>query len=446
MRRTLWIGSALALLGSAALAGEFVPSAERGKALLTGRSFIGPSWTESAFKDAGKSWGPDAPDPDKAPDAYASAFMGKIGLHPAPYPNDGLPMGLRKATSRDGKKTGIQVDCMMCHGGSLGGTSYVGLGNTQLDCEAVYRELNRADGRLPPLSPFTLNTARGTVNAGQMSAFLLGFRNTDLTFRKVPFLHGTNLPEIDTPAWWLLGKKQTQYYDGRTDARDARANMQFMLGEKSLDEFQALENDFRDIQAYLKSLKPPAYPFAIDRDRAERGRQVFVKTCTRCHGTYGPDGVYPNEIVALDVIGTDPARAKGISDRLVAHYNATWFAGEYKVDETLTGYQAPPLDGIWATAPYLHNGSVPTLFALIKSSERPAKFLRPPSTAFDHYDTAKVGWKAESAPEGDPKVSGIDPRRIFDSARWGLSNKGHTFGDKLSDEERWAVIEYLKTL
>ena len=95
----------------------------------------------------------------------------------------------------------------------------------------------------------------------------------------------------------------------------------------------------------------------------------------------------------LDAIGTDPARSLGISDRAVEHYNATWFGEGHPVDTERVGYQAPPLDGIWASAPYLHNGSVPTLHALLKSSTRPGRFSRPPSTDFEHYDTRQVGWK-----------------------------------------------------
>ena len=156
-----------------------------------------------------------------------------------------------------------------------------------------------------------------------------------------------------------MRRKATMYYDGRTDARSVRTNMQFLLGEKSLDELKALEPTFRDILAYLKSLEPPKYPFPIDPRRPAAGKQVFKSTCVRCHGTYGADGQYPNKIVPLDVIGTDPARSLGLSDRLVAHYNKTWL-GRSPVDTKRVGYQAPPLDGIWATAPYLHNGSVPS--------------------------------------------------------------------------------------
>ena len=255
-----------------------------------------------------------------------------------------------------------------------------------------------------------------------------------------------NLPEMDVPAWWTLGRKATMYYDGRTDARSVRSNMQFLLGEKSLDEFKALEPTFRDIQAYLKSLKPPKYPFPIDPSKAARGQAVFARNCTKCHGTYGPDGEYPSKIVDLDVIGTDPARALGMSDRLIAHYNSTWFGEEYPVSETMTGYQAPPLDGIWATAPYLHNGSVPTLALLLDSTKRPPRFKRPPSTDFEHYDQVNVGWKFETFSAVPSGLTAPQARYYYDTSRFGLGNGGHRFGDKLGDGERSDLIEYLKTL
>ena len=150
--------------------------------------------------------------------------------------------------------------------------------------------------------------------------------------------------------------------------------------------------------------------------------------------------------MALDVIGTDPARVLGITDKFLAHYNATWFAGEGKVDETLVGYQAPPLDGIWATAPYLHNGSIPTLEHLLNSKVRPGRFLRPVSTSFEHYDTQKVGWRADPAPSADDPAVKVELKRVFDTSRWGLGNAGHTFGDRLSNQQRADLIEYLKTL
>ena len=125
-------------------------------------------------------------------------------------------MGLRRSTWPDGRP-GLALDCMVCHGGSIGGQSLVGLGNTTLDLKGLLTDLTVADGQKPPVSVFHLNTARGTNNAGQISAVLLSVRNEDLSLRRLPMLTGAWLPELDTPPWWNLGKKRTKYYDGRTD-------------------------------------------------------------------------------------------------------------------------------------------------------------------------------------------------------------------------------------
>jgi hypothetical protein len=131
------------------------------------------------------------------------------------------------------------------------------------------------------------------------------------------------------------------------------------------------------------------------------------------------------------------------------HYNATWLGALQPVDLARVGYQAPPLDGIWASAPYLHNGSVPTLYALLKSSARPARFLRPPSTDLEHYDVHQAGWKFHELSDrevSESKRSKFQAHFLYDTSRFGLGNQGHTFGDKLSDLERMDLIEYLKTL
>ena len=166
-------------------------AADRGRIALTLTGFLKPEWSEAAYRRAGGLWDSPAPDPDRDPLAYAAAFRWRYGLHPAPYPNDGLPMGLRRGLGSDGAKTtGIQLDCLMCHGGSIGGKSYVGLGNTQLDLRAVLNELTIADGRRPPPSTFVLNSSRGTNNAGMVAAVLLSLRNPDLSFRFFPVAPG----------------------------------------------------------------------------------------------------------------------------------------------------------------------------------------------------------------------------------------------------------------
>src|SRR3954468_19601182 len=131
-------------------------AAERGRVALTSTGYLKPAGSSEAYANAPKSWGASAPEPSRDPGAYSAAFARRYGLHPAPYPNDGLPMGLRRANGPDGTKAGPQIDCLICHGGSIGGTSYVGLGNSTLDLKALLDDLTLADGRRPPPSTFVL--------------------------------------------------------------------------------------------------------------------------------------------------------------------------------------------------------------------------------------------------------------------------------------------------
>lgn len=411
---------------------------------------MGPAETDlEIYKKVRRFLDPDSPDPDADPEGYARAFNAHYGLHPAPFPNDGLPMGLIRGTSYDGSRPGIRGDCLACHGGSIGGTSYVGLGNTQLDLKALMYEFAEAAGEDTPFVPFTINSVRGTNNAWQFTVALFALRNPDMSTRRFPRITGAYLPETDTPAWWILKKKRTKYYTGYTSADSHRSNMQFLMGVPQFggEDFATREPMFRELDAMLKTIEPPPYPFPIDQARADRGRAIFERECATCHGTYGDDWTYPNKIVPLDVIGTDPTLARNLTPAYVKQYNESFFADPYPMREDNLGYQAPPLDGIWATAPYLHNGSVPTLANLLDSSTRPARFTRPPSTDFEHYDTDRVGWKYEelSAPIA-PDLPRREAIRVYDTGRWGLSNDGHLFGDPLTDEQRTDLIEYLKTL
>ena len=108
-----------------------------------------------------------------------------------------------------------------------------------------------------------------------------------------------------------------------------------------------------------------------------------------------------------------------------------------------TVYVAPPLDGIWASAPYLHNGSVPTLWHLMHPARRPTVWRRTPAG----YDETRVGLEVEeleNLPSG--KVPPARRRTYFDTRKPGKSAAGHDFPDALTEDEKAAVLEYLKTL
>jgi hypothetical protein len=196
-----------------------------------------------------------------------------------------------------------------------------------------------------------------------------------------------------------------------------------------------------DVLAYLNSIEPPKYPKAVDKLLADDGKLVFETHCSKCHGFYGEFSSYPNYLIPQSGIGTDSLLNKSnyqFSD-MINWFNNSWFSrGDHPARlEPFNGYVAPPLDGIWITAPYLHNGSVPTLEALLDSRLRPAYWSRNPEQPV--YDYQRIGWtyKEENGP-GD--------KTVYNTTLPGYGNQGHNFGDRLADHERKAVLEYLKTL
>ena len=94
-----------------------------------------------------------------------------------------------------------------------------------------------------------------------------------------------------------------------------------------------------------------------------------------------------------------------------------------------------PLDGIWLRAPYLHNGSVPTLRDLLKPpEERPKVFYR----GYDVYDFDNVGFVSDG-----PEVERLGFR--YDTSKKGNGNQGHEYGTNLSQKEIDDLLEFLKT-
>jgi hypothetical protein len=444
MRRDSRIWLVMLICGSWATVRAEEGDAARGEKALLTKCYAPPTMTRRAYDDVWKQWGLK----QKPAADYDRLFRQRYGLHPAPYSNGGLPMGLRPAPMPLGLGKGISMDCMVCHGGSIAGKSYVGLGNSSLDYQAFYEEMSAADGRAPR-TPFHFCNVRGTNEAGAMAVYLLGYRepNLDRRLTRIDLDLQDDLCE-DVPAWWLLKKKKTMYFTGGADTRSARSLMQFMMSPlNSGSDIQKAETDFKNIRTYLLTLQPPKYPLPIDRTLASRGEVLFGTHCAHCHGTHGEKWTYPNKIVPLDKIGTDRRRFDGITQKFGDYYAKSWFNQDYSI-RTSKGYQAPPLDGIWATAPYFHNGSVPTVYHVLNSKARPKIFTRSFRTDLDAYDAEKLGWKVQvltDAPDAS-KLSPLEFRKIYNTSAIGRGNTGHTYGDKLSEDERKAIIEYLKTL
>lgn len=245
-------------------------------------------------------------------------------------------------------------------------------------------------------------------------------------------------------------------------------------------------SDLGAIQDRFYQLQSPQWPNAIfgtpDATRVARGATIYAAQCQSCHALSDRSDrkrQLPTTLVPLQDIGTDPRMVqnflrgevktgvlqgrkqallagpvfgpKARSIDVVVHaaigatmrhplaavkdavvgYHRTIKAG---IDQHPNHYKARPLDGIWASAPYLHNGSVPNLASLLlPPAQRP--------TAFDvgqrEYDPVGVGYvlKAEGAPAS-----------AFDTALTGNSNAGHVYGTTLDAAARADLLEYLKTL
>jgi len=189
------------------------------------------------------------------------------------------------------------------------------------------------------------------------------------------------------------------------------------------------------LQDYLSAKKPPAYPLPIDAVKADAGKAVFQGECAGCHASDRTGARTPLQGIDTDPerMGTwnkDNARA---ANRIVSEFG---IRRKGLVEEDLVGYNIPFLDGLWLRAPYLHNGSVPSLRDLLSPPEaRPKKFWR----GYDVYDPVNVGFVATG--EAAQRVGSP-----FDTTLRSNGNGGHVFGTTLPDMQKEALLEYLKTL
>ena len=218
---------------------------------------------------------------------------------------------------------------------------------------------------------------------------------------------------------------------------------------------------YRRMGRLLQHAVPPPAPApstGLERARFARGRTIYETTCTPCHGRYEfdpepmPDGSpglrsrpirYREQLPPLDALGTDPNYAAALDDDYAAAWYGTLY---YKVDlfgSRKTGtYVARPHLGLRLRAPYLHNASIPNLEALLtKPGGRPLRFRVGRAVPLD--DRA-VGLAVESpaANEDDP-AAGV---HCWDGTLPGNRPVGHEFGTDLDEEDKVALIEYLKRL
>ncbi len=221
----------------------------------------------------------------------------------------------------------------------------------------------------------------------------------------------------------------------------------------------------------LRDLPAPVYPFPVDLALAKKGAALFEENCAACHR--------PHNGKVYD-LGTDLGRARVVSDTIAKNARDSFtkicpptrvvemppsgdriapcakfedVSLENRADVSMAdpatheGYNALPLGGVWAQAPYLHNGSAPTLYHLLVPRERPAVFIK---SRLD-YDKKLVGFSWEPA-----QTLSREGYRFDTTSFPALSNKGHD-KDVIEDGKTlkldWsddvagamAIVEYLKT-
>jgi hypothetical protein len=328
---------------------------------------------------------------------------------------------------------------------------------------AARTELARRAEAYGGLVPFR-NGGPGLNNGAGSLRFLFGADEPDLLHRdaswaSAPELSGTSLRR-SVLADGIYAPPGAQRYgplaaDAVTDEHLgglAGVVSLFIVGTQGIqpERARAAIPAVHDVMRYVHELRPPPFPGHIDAELARRGEAVYRRACADCHGTYS-DGiddvrlvVHPNRLVAQDRMLSDSVRWAAADARSLALLDRI---GYDRVIEPLNagGYVAPDLSAVWTTAPYLHNGSVPTLWHLLHPEERPERF----QVGGHALDYERVGIAGGEDGDGVYRYpAGYEPWSrpvLYDTREPGRSNAGHEFRG-LSEEDKRALLEYLKVL
>jgi mono/diheme cytochrome c family protein len=427
--------------------------AERGWEHLLGRAYLPADLDQEVFDELWTTW--EEPLRSRAERADLAErrrlAMDRYGL--VPHPADPA-RSLQYVVDAEGRWT---MSCLACHQGQVRGQPIPGLPNSNYALETLTEEVRAVKIRQrKPLGHMDLGSmflplgpTVGTTNAVIFGVALMRHRDPELVIVRKPPRFDLPHHDMDAPAWWHYAKRKSLYVDGFAP-RGHRMLMQFLLVEQNgPEQFREWEDEFRDIEAWIAALEPPRWPGSVDRELAARGERVFQAACAECHGTYGPGGRYPERLVPLAEVGTDRVRLDSLSAAERQALNDSWFghfgadAVELRDRAEPAGYVAPPLAGVWATAPYFHNGSVPTLWHVLHPAERPVVWRRTTTG----YDDERVGLEIEELADLPPgRLRPAERRRYFDTRKPGKGSAGHDFADALDDAAKRALLEYLKTL
>jgi hypothetical protein len=255
---------------------------------------------------------------------------------------------------------------------------------------------------------------------------------------------------VDFPAIWNQKARvgMRMHWDGNTDVLEERNIVSALALIGSRLDYLDYPRIAR-ISDWSVGLLPPRYedrfpgPDLPDdkqlrQERVDRGAALFRNHCASCHAT---DGIRVGRVEPIGDLGTDGNRIRDFTTELAGTLNKlqtdVWRLRRF---EPQSGYVNNLLDGIWLRAPYLHNGSVPTLRDLLNEPDkRPKKFCR----GDDLYDWNNVGFVSTPSPGTGDAICG--KFFVYDTSIAGNSNRGHLYGTALGDGDKEALLEFLKT-
>jgi hypothetical protein len=370
------------------------------------------------------------------------------------------------------------VNCLVCHTAAIDGVTYFGAGTKLFDEKVLgdaLKGLTSAEWRR--LLPNGRGDAEDAASAHRILAShhhdkidsLTRARSTAFAASHVELYmrpHDGAMPRSEevgrgdtkTPPLWHTAAKLPRgrwYSDGSFHGPiPLMASSMELAKDRSFDALvqtviPTIEHEFESV---VRHLRPPPYPYEIDRALAAKGKALFHSNavgCARCHGVYDGRGNVEWPGVHGDV-GTDPSRRDLVSDAFIAAFDASPRAADGSRARS-RGYAATPLTGVWANYPYLHNGSVPTLHHLLGPvGERPAIFHVMAARTFDRERVGQplvAGWFQGLLGERQLLRRFGNDRDWFNTSRPGCSNAGHDVWWRIrTNENRRALIEYLKTL
>lgn len=420
-----------------------------------------------------------------------------------PGQGPGDAMGASFIETEDGEA--MTFSCATCHAANLFGRSVVGLHNRRARANAFFHmgrtffpniepdmfqsltdasegemamfirtadNLKAIGSREPQALGLDTSLAQVALSLSKRELDAWSTRSDQLELSPRPNDLETFVADSKPATWWTLKYKDRWLEDGSIVSGNPIFT-NFLWNEigrgtdlHELDAWlKANPDNVSELTAAVFATEPVRWTdffdaTTLDLDAAKRGEVIFEARCAECHGHYAKDWEsddptltiavdYPRPTPVLDV-GTDPQRAAGMNAFADMLNGLAISQAMGTVVEPQTGYVPPPLDGIWARWPYLHNASVPTLCALLSPpEERPMVFWAGPSDDPEtEFDAACVGFPAEV-----PAAWKEEPTAEFDTRREGMSNAGHDA--MLRDAEgawlldaagRGDLVMFLKTL